>query len=812
MSVKPAYSSTAMSTLAWKCALTMSLIALVGCGKDKEKAASPQPVPESNAVFGSPTSTVLTGQKSVRLTRMKFTDTLEVPVRIDLDERRSVLVTAPAAGRLEKIYVRSSDQAVNAGDPIASIYSPELVTAQREFLLLNGKTDPGLLQKAGSRLEQMGMTSLQIRSILHTGKPLDQIPIASPKSGFVVSTRTPVSGGSMGEARGAPSGAAAMGSNGGGGAGMGMSGQPATANPMEGSGLSGLNTGAYMERGATLATVNDLAVIAASLALPIDQAGLFREGDSIHLSLPSLGVSAMARLDYLESRVSDTNRTLTGKAYLRNPGFRLKVGSLGKAHLTAIFDSAWVLPRSAVHSLGEKSIVWSRSGTDTSAYQAREVRLGRRGVRWVEVTRGLNPGEAVAEIASLLLDRDAVVDPVELPDSSLEPNLIHKEDSHKGTSHQTDSQSSTANPNHDTHSQVPTTMDHQQHGAPAPATTHSSGNAHADPKTTLTLSSEKEVLAGIESAKARFMMISPSTTFRATTRFDDRSSGSIPTRVDGTVDQVRIRRPGEKVLKGQILAEIRSDVLMSAQQEFLLAASQSNTLPDKAMAKSQIQAARRRLQVLGMSDSQINALVKAGQSNPRVPIVSPRDGIILEVNIQAGQYVREGASLFTIGGGDRIWIESWMLPEEAASYPEGTNAWVEIEGLQGDPILGKLEHVRQETAVSGTLTIAHIGIPNPEGRILPGLQAWVTLKHKGRQALTIPPSALLESSTSTMTWLRIGPNAFAPRMVKVGLRTSEAVEILDGIGPGEDVVVSGAYLLNSEWVIRQGAGKGHGGH
>lgn len=589
---------------------------------------------------------------------------------------------------------------------------------------------------------------------------------------------------------------------------MGMSGQPAASTPAGGTGVAGLNTGAYLERGSPLATVNDLVIVAASLALPIDQSGLFREGDSIHLSLPSLGVSAMARLDYLESRISDTNRTLTGKAYLTNPDLKLKVGTLGKAHLTAKFDSAWVLPRSAVHSLGEKWIVWSRSGTDTSAYLAREVRLGRKGLRWVEVTRGLAPGEAVAEIASLLLDRDAVVDPVYLPDSSVEPILSPRGDSHQMSP---ESSSHSSHSTLSTHGGKPPDAKQRIPDLPMPATGHS-GMAMPDSTPSLTLSSAKELLAGIASAKAQVMMISPSTTFRATTRFDDGNSERVPTRFDGTVDQVRIRRLGEKVSKGQVLAEIRSDAFMSAQQEFLLAASQSKSLPDKAMARSQIQAARRRLLVLGMSDSQVNALQKVGFSNPRVTILSPRAGIILAVDVQAGQYVREGASLFTIGGGNRIWIETWMLPEETASYPEGTDAWVEIEGIQGEPILGKLEHVKQETAVSGALAIVHIGIPNPEGRILSGLQAWVTLKQKGRQALAIPPSALLESGVSIMAWLRIGPHSFAPRMVKIGLRTSEAVEVIQGISPGEDVVVSGAYLLNSEWIIRQGAGKGHEGH
>lgn len=783
MSVKPENYNRGWLRLRSLVSLPILILALSTCEKQKEKATSSSPIPTNSAVFQSPTSTVLTHQKGIQLTRKIFEDTLEVPARIELDERRSLLITTPAAGRLEEVFIRSSDQAVKAGDPIASLYSPELITAQREYLLLNEKPPADLLlEEAASRLVQMGMTRGQIRIIRRMGKPLDRIPIVSPKSGFVVQTMAQGSGGSTRSGEDATMNTGGTAGNGGGGAGMGMSGATEAVPPGAGNGLVGLvalKTGAYLERGSPLATLNDLSVITVSLALPIDQAGLFREGDSIHLSLPSLGISTTARMDYLESRISDINRTLTAKAYLPNPGFKLKVGTLGKAHLTPRLDSAWVLPRSAVYSQGEKWIVWSQSSTDSAAYKAREVRLGRKGSHWVEVTRGLAPGEIVAEVASLLLDRDAIVNALVLQDSSLEA--------------------------------IPPILD-----PPAPMSAHTTGHAagkpHANSKASFTLSPEQEALAGITSAKARIWMIAPSTTLRATTRFDDRSSERIPTRVDGTVDKVRIRRPGEKVTKGEILAEIRSDALMSAQQEFLLATSQSKTLPDRAMRSSQIQAARRRLVVLGMNELQVNALLNAGKSNPQISIISPRAGIILEVNVQAGQYVREGTSLFTIGGGDRIWVETWMLPAEIASYPEGTDAWVEIEGLVGMPIRGKLEHMRQEMSVTGTLAIAHIGIPNPEGKILSGLQASVTLKQKGRPALAIPPSALLESSTSTMAWLRIGQNQFVPRMVKIGLRTPEAVEILEGISPGEEVVVTGAYLLNSEWIVRQGAGKGHGGH
>jgi Cu(I)/Ag(I) efflux system membrane fusion protein len=108
---------------------------------------------------------------------------------------------------------------------------------------------------------------------------------------------------------------------------------------------------------------------------------------------------------------------------------------------------------------------------------------------------------------------------------------------------------------------------------------------------------------------------------------------------------------------------------------------------------------------------------------------------------------------------------------------------------------------------------AHVAVPNPLGRILPGLQAWVTLALPARHAeVAVPPGALLRSSRHTMAWVRTGRETYAPRRVETGIETPEAVEILSGIRAGEAVVVSGAYLLDSEWSYRQGGAKAHAGH
>jgi Cu(I)/Ag(I) efflux system membrane fusion protein len=252
--------------------------------------------------------------------------------------------------------------------------------------------------------------------------------------------------------------------------------------------------------------------------------------------------------------------------------------------------------------------------------------------------------------------------------------------------------------------------------------------------------------------------------------------------------------------------------LLAAQEEFLVARKAAAAFANPELVRAQVSAGQRRLQVLGMTDTQISELIKRGKAFPSQPIQSPRDGILIEVRVQPGQYVAAGTPLFTVGLADRIWVETWMLATEVARFPEGTEASVRVEGVTGEEIRGRLEHVRQGTTLSGSVTLAHIGIPNLDNRILPGMQAWVTFRQGGKHVLSVPQSALLRSSTSTMVWVQVAENIFAPRMVKTGVESLDAVEILEGIRAGDEIVVEGAYLLNSEWTIRQGAGKIHAGH
>lgn len=797
------------------------LLYLCGCdGGEKEVRFLPDPDPAGSF---SPASRTYSAQRVARLERKAMAETLEVPLRIEADERRSLQVAAPAAGRIEAVAIKTLDAAVKAGDLIATLYSPELVAAQREFLLLDPRKEGGLARKAEERLRRMGLSAGQILSLRSRGKPLEQVPITSPREGYVIpETQVSTTGGS-----GTPSPQGAMGSMGGGmGGGTGQDqtgGPPGGTVPMGAGPEASLRAGAYVERGSRLATLNDLAVVAAVLSLPASAAGLFRLGDSVHLEMREAGFMGMATLDFLAAEVADSSGNIIAMAYLENRGGRLKPGLLGKAHLAPAAESAWVLPRGAVQDMGDRHIVWMRTAGDSGAFEAREVRVGRQGARNVEIVEGLPHGAAVAAQASLMLDPDVMSEPLGLPTAgttgsgvadgegppseaiaSRRPEPDEGREAHagrEGDGEHAGHEAQVANEGHAGHD------GHESTGEAG--STAAKGDQENPVEKPMQLTEEKARLAGIRTAKAEVSPLVATRTFRAVIQLNGPSRITLPSRAEGRIVQVAVLRPGEKVARGQMLATLESETVLIAEDEFLSVQRKAADLSTDVL-RSQAQATRRRLETLGMSAERIQALAARGKAFPTISILSPADGILLEALVRPGQYVAAGSALFAIGHADKVWVETWLLPDEVEAYPQGTEASVRVEGLLGDPVRGRLEHIRREATASGTVTLAHVGLANPEGRILPGMQAWVTFRQPARTALSVPTAALLRSSRMTEVWVETGPWAYAPRMVRTGLEAGDRVEILTGVSPGEKVVASGGYLLQSEWTLRQGAGMGHG--
>jgi Cu(I)/Ag(I) efflux system membrane fusion protein len=132
-------------------------------------------------------------------------------------------------------------------------------------------------------------------------------------------------------------------------------------------------------------------------------------------------------------------------------------------------------------------------------------------------------------------------------------------------------------------------------------------------------------------------------------------------------------------------------------------------------------------------------------------------------------------------------------------------ASVALPYFSGRILGGKVSFVNPSLEASSKIVLARVELSNLDNAYQPGMQAWITIKGKTRRALAVPTNALIQDSRGVTLWIKNATGGFEGRMVRIGIANKDYTEIVDGLQPGELVVVSGAYLLQSELVFKKGA-------
>lgn len=280
----------------------------------------------------------------------------------------------------------------------------------------------------------------------------------------------------------------------------------------------------------------------------------------------------------------------------------------------------------------------------------------------------------------------------------------------------------------------------------------------------------------------------------------------ISSRVAGRLENLYVRETGVKVQKGQALYRIYSEELASLQQEFLLAVAQTKQFPDDARFRDIEKAARQKLKLYDQSEIQLQQLVQHGKVAPWVTYHATASGVVAELSVTEGQYVAEGGPVMKLEGYSALWVEADVYPAEASLVRTGQTVMVVISGWENTPQPMTIQFITPALQSSSQLMQIRGSIANPGQQWQPGLQANVLLPVKSNSdALSLPVDAVIRDGKGTHVWLQTGKGKFEPRMVKTGMENSDRVEIREGLESGDSVVVTGAYLLYSEYILKKGA-------
>lgn len=314
-------------------------------------------------------------------------------------------------------------------------------------------------------------------------------------------------------------------------------------------------------------------------------------------------------------------------------------------------------------------------------------------------------------------------------------------------------------------------------------------------------------LANITTQKVTLQSIGQTVVINARLLVDQDYSEVITSRAAGRVERLFFKETGRTVKKGEPLYELYSEALLTLQREYLLAKDQYETLgKTETRYESFLKASERKLLLYGLSKNQVDQLGQSKTVQQRITFLAPASGMITEINASEGQYLSEGGMLYKIENTTRLWLEAELYPLETSLVMIGDKINVRVSGYESTPVETKVTFLSPEYRANTQIIVMRAAIENPDMKFKPGTQAQVLLNHSARKTLAIPTDAVIRDGKGTHVYIESDTNTFQPRMVKTGIEDFEKVEITEGLMENEVVVISGAYLLYSELVLKKGVG------
>ena len=341
-------------------------------------------------VLPSPSQWVVAATRTIKGSYRSMPIAVELPAVITYDTRRVQALSSRVSGRLERVFVRYAQQTVRSGQKLAEVYSPEMLTAQRELLFLatHDSGNAPLIQEAKEKLLLLGATVDQIDAWLQKGEVDPLFAITSPIDGYVILP-------DASPADAAPASTAGM---------MGGSDSPSSSNsspPSSGSPL--VREGEYVGRGQTLFTIASKDAFRVELSVPAERLNLIRPGDKVMVR-PEGGKELTAQVAMIEPFFADGASFLKVRVNLQDGD--LRVGQLATVtFMTTSAESLW-LPRDAVYALGATTVVFVK---ERGVFKPRRIVPGERADGWIEVRRGLTSADEVAAQAAYLVDSESFI-------------------------------------------------------------------------------------------------------------------------------------------------------------------------------------------------------------------------------------------------------------------------------------------------------------------------------------------------------------------------------------------------------------------
>lgn len=326
----------------------------------------------------------------------------------------------------------------------------------------------------------------------------------------------------------------------------------------------------------------------------------------------------------------------------------------------------------------------------------------------------------------------------------------------------------------------------------------------ADAAKQVKISSEKIQQLGVRSETATLRELARSVHAVGRVEVDERLSHTIAPKFEGWIEKLYVNTTGQAVKRGQPLLEVYSPDLVSAQNEYFIArqgeANLRNASPEAQASMRQLaEASQARLNNWDISTGQLQDMSKSSDARRSLTFRSPINGIVMEKKAVQGMRFIPGEVLYQIADLSSVWIVADVFEQDLALVQPGQVASAKLNAYPGKEFSARVSYVYPTLNPQTRTVPIRLELANPEGLLKPGMYADVELSAPAKgKVLTVPTSAVIFSGKSKTVLVELAPGRFEPRQIKLGMQGNDYVEVLQGLGEGEKVVVSANFLIDSE--------------
>jgi RND family efflux transporter MFP subunit len=338
-----------------------------------------------------------------------------------------------------------------------------------------------------------------------------------------------------------------------------------------------------------------------------------------------------------------------------------------------------------------------------------------------------------------------------------------------------------------------------------------------EPGATVQLDADEIKAAGVQLAAVSIARLNTSVESVGRVEQPEAQLATIPARVAGRIDKLHVQFTGESVRRGQAVAEIYSPELAASSEEYRLALENRERMRGSSQkdavesANDLVAAGRKRLQLLGVSEAQIDAAA-AGSGGIHVTIYATAGGSVVERKVTSGQYVNAGDPLFTVADLSTVWVKADVYEYQLPQIRAGQLVEITSDSLPDKILHGHVDFI-EPAANPQTRTIpVHVHVPNPAMRLRPGMFIRAKFVSPGeRETLVVPRSAVLDTGTRKLVYTSKGGGVFEAREIQAGAPSEDLYLVLAGLKAGEQVVVHGNFLIDSQTRLTGGMAGMFGG-